>query len=40
LIDVAICGDTNVSRKEAEKILKYKDLTSEIQRMWNAKKQK
>jgi len=24
-------------KKEAEKILKYKDLTIEIQRMWNAK---
>ena len=22
-------------KKEAEKILKYKDLTTEIQRMWN-----
>jgi hypothetical protein len=27
----------NVIRKEAEKILKYKDLTTEIQRMWNEK---
>jgi hypothetical protein len=26
-------------KKEAEKILKYKDLTTEIQRMWNAKAQ-
>ena len=25
-------------KKEAEKILKYKDLTTEIQRMWNVKK--
>ena len=24
-------------KKEAEKILKYKDLTTEIQRMWNVK---
>jgi len=36
LIDVAISGDRNVI-KEAEKILKYKDLTIEIQRMWNVK---
>jgi hypothetical protein len=26
-----------VIKKEAEKILKYKDLTIEIQRLWNAK---
>jgi len=26
LIDVAISGDRNVIKKEAEKILKYKDL--------------
>jgi hypothetical protein len=37
LIDVAIPGDSNVIQKEAEKILKYKDLTIEIQRMWNVK---
>jgi hypothetical protein len=36
LIDVAISGDRNVI-KEAEKILKYKDLTVEIQCMWNVK---
>ena len=30
-------GDRNVIEKEAEKILKYKDLTIEIQRMWNVK---
>jgi len=34
LIDVANSGDINVIEKEAEKILKYKDLTIEIQRMW------
>ena len=33
LIDVAISGNRNVIKKEAEKILKYKDLTIEIQRM-------
>ena len=37
LIDVAISGDRNVIKKEAENILKYKDLTIEIRRMWNAK---
>jgi len=26
-----------VIKKEAEKIVKYKDLTTEIQRMWNVK---
>ena len=35
LMDVAISGDRNVIKKEAEKILKYKDLTIEIERMWN-----
>ena len=37
LIDVAFSGDRNVIKKEAEKILKYKDLTIEIQCMWNVK---
>jgi hypothetical protein len=37
LIDVVISGDRNVIKKEAEKILKYKDLAIEIQRMWNVK---
>jgi len=37
LIDVAISGDRNVIKKEAEKILKYKYLTIEIQRTWNVK---
>jgi hypothetical protein len=37
LIDVAISGDRNVIKKEAENILKYKDLTIEIQRTWNVK---
>jgi len=36
-IDVAISGDRNVIKKEAKKILKYEDLTIEIQRMWNVK---
>ena len=37
LIDVAISGDRNVIKKETEKILKHKDLTTKIQRMWNIK---
>jgi hypothetical protein len=36
LLDVSIPGDRNVIQKEGE-ILKYKDLTIEIQRMWNVK---
>jgi hypothetical protein len=37
LIDAAIPGDRKVIKKEGEKILKYKDLIIEIQRMWNVK---
>ena len=37
LIDFAISGGRNAIKKEAEKILKYKDLTIEIQRIWNVK---
>ena len=37
LIDVAVSGDRNVIKKGTEKILKYKDLTIEVQRMWNVK---
>ena len=37
LIGAAISGDRNVTEKEAEKILKYKDLTIGTQHMWNAK---
>ena len=37
LIDTAISRDRNVTKKEADKILKYKDLTIEIQHMWNVK---
>jgi hypothetical protein len=37
LIDVAIPGDRNVIKREAAKILKYKDLTTEIQLMWNVR---
>jgi hypothetical protein len=37
LIDVAVSGDRIAIKKEAENILKYKDFTIEIQRMWNVK---
>ena len=37
LIDAANPGDRTVINKEAEKILKYKDLKIEIQHMWNVK---
>jgi hypothetical protein len=37
LIDVAIPSDKNIIQKEAEKKLKYKNLSTEIQRMWNMK---
>ena len=36
-IDVAIPGDRNVIKNEAEKILIYKKRKTEIQRMWNVK---
>ena len=37
LIDVAILAYRNVMQKEAEKMLKYKSMCIEIQRMWNLK---
>jgi hypothetical protein len=37
LIDVAIPSDKTVIQKEAEKKLKYKNLSMEIQRMWSMK---
>jgi hypothetical protein len=37
LIDVAIPSDKNVIQKEVEKKLKYKNLSIEIQRVWNMK---
>ena len=36
-MDVAIPGDRNVIKKEAQNILEYTDLTIEIQRTWNMK---
>jgi hypothetical protein len=35
LTGVAISGNGNVIKKELERILKYKGLTVEIQRMWD-----
>jgi hypothetical protein len=37
LLDVAVSADRNVIKKETGKILKYKDLTTKIQSMWNVK---
>jgi len=37
LRDVAISGYTNLIKREAEKIPKYKDITIEIQHMSNIK---
>ena len=37
LIGVAISGDRNVIKKETEKIIKYKYLAIDVQRMWNVK---
>jgi hypothetical protein len=37
LTDAAILMDRNVIKREAKKILKYKELTIEIQGMWNVK---
>jgi hypothetical protein len=37
LIDVAIPSDKNIIQKEVENKLKYKNLSIEIQRMWNMK---
>ena len=36
-IDVAIPADRNVIKKGAKKILKYKNLSTEIQCTWNLK---
>jgi hypothetical protein len=36
-IQVRISGDRNLIKKEVDKILKYKNLTIEIQRMWTVK---
>jgi CheY-specific phosphatase CheX len=36
-IDAAISGRRNVMKKEAEKILKYKDVTVATQSLWSVK---
>ena len=36
-INVAVLRYGNVIKKEAEKIIKYRDLITEIQHMWNVK---
>jgi hypothetical protein len=40
LIDVEISGEGNVIKKETDKVLKYEDLTKELQHMMNIKKTK
>jgi hypothetical protein len=37
LIDIAIYRDRNVIKRDDVKILKYKDLKTEIQHMWKVK---
>jgi len=37
VIDAAISGDRNIIKKEAGKILKYKDFAIQIQNKWNVK---
>jgi hypothetical protein len=37
LIDVTNSGDRNLTKKETEKVLKYKNLVAGIQLMWNVK---
>ena len=40
LVDVAIPGDARVVNKELEKKVKYRDLSIEVQRLWELKKVK
>jgi hypothetical protein len=35
--DVAVSGGKNVIKKEAQKIIKYKDVTIETRCMWSVK---
>jgi hypothetical protein len=34
-VNTAILGDRNLVKKEAEEILKYEDLTTELEHTWN-----
>ena len=34
-VDVAVPADRNVIKKDTESIIKYRDRTVEVQRMWN-----
>ena len=36
---IAIIGDRNVVKRGAERILKYKDCTVEIERMWTVNRE-
>ena len=38
LIDFAITGGRNVVKKEADNVLKYKDLTIAVDGVWNIKR--
>jgi hypothetical protein len=37
IIDVSVPSGTNVVKREAEIVLKYRDLLIEVQLMWNVK---
>jgi len=37
LIDIAIPDDSNINTKETEKLSKYKDLETEVSRMWKVR---
>ena len=37
LIDMSVSSDSNISAKEFEKLSKYKDLETEIAKMWKMK---
>jgi hypothetical protein len=37
LINIAIPDDSNINTQETEKLSKFKDLETEISRMWNVR---